>query len=257
MITGTSGNTPTYSTEIVGPFAFAFKVFTEDDVKVVRGGVLQTLNATYTVALNANQETNPGGTFTLDSALVPPETVYAYRNVSPTQGADLQNAGGMYPQVIEDALDRLTMLVQQLSAGVAAAPAPLSNAQMDAYLATVAAVAANVTGAVSPVYFGGTQALHTQHVGSIFVRSGAAACDLTLPDSTNDAVIAGSKVTIINPSGFSSLTIHTDLVYGTNVLYLSPGGTTGTRTLAANGVAHAILYQDIPAKWIIYGTGLT
>lgn len=100
-------------------FAFAFKVFQAADVLVVQtdlSGVetTKTLTTDYTVTLNANQDTNPGGTVTM---IVAPPTGYLLTlgsQVSYTQGMVLTNTGGFFPQVLNDMADRVVILVQQL-----------------------------------------------------------------------------------------------------------------------------------------------
>ena len=102
-------------------FPFTFKVFDADEVLVVReeAGVelVLELSVDYTVALNADQEAAPGGAVTLLAGPLPSgETLTLTSALAPLQPVDLTNQGGFYPRVINSALDRLTILVQQLSA---------------------------------------------------------------------------------------------------------------------------------------------
>lgn len=102
-----------------GPFTFSFKVFATSDLLVVKtntSGVETTLplGTHYTVTLNSNQDSNPGGTVTLLTALAVGEKLTASSQVAQTQGTDLTNQGGFYPEVITTALDKLTILAQQL-----------------------------------------------------------------------------------------------------------------------------------------------
>ena len=100
---------------------FTFKVFTSTDVLAVKAvtatGVetTLTLGTDYTVSLNPNQNANPGGTLTLTAAHATGTTVTLASQVANTQGTDLTNAGGFYPAVINDALDRATIQIQQLA----------------------------------------------------------------------------------------------------------------------------------------------
>ncbi len=102
-------------------FPFTFKVFTAADVLVVQAvtstGVETTLALTtdYTVALNSNQDVSPGGTITMLVAPPTGTTLVATSQVSNLQPLALTNAGGFYPTVLNDALDRLTILAQQLA----------------------------------------------------------------------------------------------------------------------------------------------
>ena len=101
-------------------FAFAFKVFAQADVAVYRTvtstGVVTTLalNTDYTVSLSADQDTNPGGTVTLNTALAAGQTLLIVSAVANTQSTDITNQSGFYPDVINDALDRATVQVQQV-----------------------------------------------------------------------------------------------------------------------------------------------
>lgn len=100
-------------------FAFTFKVFQPADVLVVQtdlSGVetTKTLTADYTVTLNANQDTNPGGTVTMNAAPLSGYLLTLGSQVTYTQGMVLTNTGGFFPQVINDMADRGVILVQQL-----------------------------------------------------------------------------------------------------------------------------------------------
>lgn len=102
-------------------FAFAFKVFSAADVLVVRAdtatGIEATLTLTtdYTVSLNADQDTSPGGTITTTTAPATGQTITLSSDMAYTQPVELTNNGGFYPRVINDALDRLTIGQQQLA----------------------------------------------------------------------------------------------------------------------------------------------
>ena len=101
--------------------AFTFKVFAAADLQVVRlnttTGVetVLTLNSDYTVALNGNQNTNPGGTVTLTVAASATSTVTITSGILNLQPTDLTNQGGFYPEVITDSFDRSTIQIQQMA----------------------------------------------------------------------------------------------------------------------------------------------
>lgn len=103
---------------VVG-FPFAFKVFQASDLLVTStdtSGVQSTLvlSADYSVTLNADQNTSPGGVV---QTLTPLPYLYQLSitsNVPLLQPVSLTNGGGFYPRVIEDEFDRLTILLQQL-----------------------------------------------------------------------------------------------------------------------------------------------
>lgn len=100
-------------------FPFAFKVFSAADMYVVKTDtdleveMALVLNTDYTVSLNADQNASPGGTITLPTALATGFTLTVTSNISPLQQTDLTNQGGFYPSVITNALDKLTILIQQ------------------------------------------------------------------------------------------------------------------------------------------------
>lgn len=103
-------------------FPFTFKVFAVDDVKVVRGEIataaeLELIRGThYSVTLNSNQDTNPGGTVNwIGTPLSSAFTLVIGSKVASTQPANFTNLGRFYPRVLNDALDRLTIVVQQLA----------------------------------------------------------------------------------------------------------------------------------------------
>ena len=102
-------------------FPFAFKVFTAADLFVasslIASGVQTTLalGTDHTVALNANQNSNPGGAVILTAGPL----ADGYRLAISSDLANLQptefiNQGGFYPEVLTASLDRATILVQQL-----------------------------------------------------------------------------------------------------------------------------------------------
>lgn len=103
-------------------FPFSFKVFTVGDVLVVyqdASGIEATLvlDTDYTVTLNGDQDSNPGGTVTYPVAgdpLTVGETLTVTSDVAETQGTELPNGGGWFPKTVERAIDKLTVLVQQL-----------------------------------------------------------------------------------------------------------------------------------------------
>lgn len=112
---------PYVGTGSSGPFSFSFKVFQPSDMLVVKLEVATnietdlTLTTDFTVSLNADQNSNPGGTITLVSPLAVGYKLVISSQVQYTQLTDLQNQGGFYPEVITDALDKLTIQTQQLN----------------------------------------------------------------------------------------------------------------------------------------------
>ena len=73
----------------------------------------------------------------------------------------------------------------------------------------------------------------------------------TIPANGTVAFPVGTAVTFINQNGAGVVTI----AITTDTMRLAGAGTTGSRTLAANGIATAIKVTS--TEWIISGTGLT
>lgn len=100
-------------------FPFLFKVFQASDLEVsltdAAGNVsVLALTTDYTVTLNADQDNNPGGTVTTVAAHESGTYLTLTSQVPETQPVVLTNAGGFYPKVVNDALDRATIQIQQL-----------------------------------------------------------------------------------------------------------------------------------------------
>lgn len=118
------------TTRVAGPFIgagttatfpFTFKVFEATDLYVVTLNVATgqltplALTADYTAALNADQDTDPGGSITLTAGnLAIGLNLVITTDIAQLQGLDLANGGAFYPDVINAALDLLTVLIQQL-----------------------------------------------------------------------------------------------------------------------------------------------
>lgn len=105
-------------------FSFDFKCFARSDIvatlTTILTGVEQTLvlDTDYTVTLNADQDASPGGSVTYNPSGTPMASTMELTLTSAvpeTQATVLTNAGGYFPKVIEHALDRCVVLVQQLA----------------------------------------------------------------------------------------------------------------------------------------------
>ncbi len=111
---------PSQGNGVTTVFPFTFKVFTTADILVTYLDTLAVesvlvLTTNYTVSLNADQNTSPGGSVTL---LVAPATatyITLTSQVTNTQNLSLTNSGGFYPSSINDALDRTVIQIQQLA----------------------------------------------------------------------------------------------------------------------------------------------
>lgn len=111
---------PYSGTGLVDTFAFSFKVFEDSDLFVIETdetSLVETdldLTTDYTVVLNDDQDTNPGGSVVLNDPLASGKSLTIMSLVAYTQPMNLINAGGFYPSVINAALDRSTIQIQQI-----------------------------------------------------------------------------------------------------------------------------------------------
>lgn len=143
---------PFSGNDITTSFPFAFKVFSTADVLVVLADSVGSETdlvegVDYTVTLNANQNANPGGTVNKTTPLVTGEALVITSQVQNLQPTDLTNQGGFYPAVINAALDRATIQIQQLAEQLArSAKLPITRTEdVDALLNDIVVLADNLT----------------------------------------------------------------------------------------------------------------
>lgn len=108
--TGDSANTS---------FAYDFKVFSKDDIKVVHTVTSTGAETVLTVDVDYTVNDVGSATGTIDypisgSPLPATETLTLVRNMTFVQSVDLENQGGYYPETVETVFDRIEMKLQQL-----------------------------------------------------------------------------------------------------------------------------------------------
>ena len=176
-------------------FSFAFKVFTTADVLVVRTDLslletTLTLNTDYSVTLNSNQDANPGGTVTLPSALTTGFLLTLSSQVGALQATDLTNQGGFYPSVLNTALDKLTILVQQLKEQVGrAVKTDISSSITPAQL--IATLTTNAANAVASAASAATSAANA--LASKIAAAASAAAALVSQNSASSSASSASS----------------------------------------------------------------
>jgi|GEM_PF-5511362 len=114
---------PYFGTGAQTVWPFTFKVFAAEDVAVTTTtaqglNTLRVLNTDYSVTLNANQDTSPGGVVTYPlagSPLPPGNRLTIVGDLDYDQPMDLPGGGDFNPVVIENQLDRTVMQIQQLA----------------------------------------------------------------------------------------------------------------------------------------------
>ena len=136
-------------------FPFTFKVFSTADVAVTVNDALGAetvlvLDSDYSVTLNVDQEATPGGTVTYPISGTPLASglkLSITGNVSYEQGTDIPTGGDFNPTILENALDSLSMQIQQLDEAVSrAAVVPVTSPTDAAELsANIDLLATNIT----------------------------------------------------------------------------------------------------------------
>jgi hypothetical protein len=96
-----------------------------------------------------------------------------------------------------------------------------------------------------------TLVLGDANTGILHPSADTTARTWTIPANSSVAFPVGTAVTFINQNSGGTITI----AITTDTMRLAGAGTTGSRTLAANGVATAVKITS--TEWIIVGTGLT
>lgn len=132
-------------------FPFPFKVFSPADVLVVRTDAngtesVLTLNSHYTMRKLTDQNVAPGGAVTLKVPLAVGQTLTLGSQVANLQPVDITNLGGNYPSVINGALDRATVQIQQLAEQVDRAMKAAFSSQAGVSLSMPAPVANRLLG---------------------------------------------------------------------------------------------------------------
>jgi hypothetical protein len=230
-------------------FPFTFKTFAGADVKVIYtdADAVETvlvLDSDYTIALNEDQNANPGGTVSY-STLITGEKLTLLGNVEYTQETDIQNQGGFYPEVIENALDKLTMQVQQVKEQVdRAVKVDASSSVLPTDYLTQASAAANSASASA------SAASASESAALVSANAAAASADdivgfewasswLTGTAYLKNNLVSESGNTYIALSSHTSGTFSTDYGNGLWAIFASKGAAgAGTGDLlAANNLS--------------------
>lgn len=101
-------------------FPFDFRVFAAADVQVTLAddaGVetVQVVSTDYTITVNADQDSDPGGEVTMLTAPATGETLVVTGAVDYNQTLDLPAGGNFSPRAVENAFDRTVIQIQQLA----------------------------------------------------------------------------------------------------------------------------------------------
>ena len=255
--------------DVTTSFPFSFKVFSADDVVVVLtdpAGIETTLTGSgtdYSVTLNADQDTAPGGTVEKISALATDYLLTITSSVPNLQPLDLTNQGGFYPKVINAALDRLTILAQQNAEQIGrSVKVPISSSVTpDSLIAQLTQDAATAAAAASSASASETAAAASE--GAAAGSATAAAASATAADASeaaaaaSESAAAASATTAANMATSASNHAATATTQAGNAATSataaanSATAAAGSATSAANSAtAAATSYDDFDDRYL-------
>lgn len=295
----------TSSVRIAGPFSgngsttafpFAFKVFAASDIVAIQtdtsgNSTTLALTSNYTVSLNSDQDANPGGTITLNAALPTGYSLIATSRLAILQLQKLTNAGNFYPQVVNDALDRLTIICQQLSSSSGRSlqfpitdsssittTLPSSVLRASKFLAfdvsgnPIASAGPNSAGIPVSTFMSAFNSLGDAPTARAYLGAASSASVLTWQSvvSSSFTAVGGcaypvntttAPVTVTLPATPTAgmLVAFDDYAgtFATNSLTINPngapiGGVVSNVTLANNGESVQLVYVDSTKGWLAY-----
>ena len=228
------------STRIAGPytgngsttaFPFSFKVFSTAEVTVVQTNLslvetTLTLGTNYTVALNANQNSNPGGTVNMVAAPASGFLITLTSSLGYTQTLDLTNQGGFYPSTINDALDRATIQIQQLNeqVGRAAKVNISSGTDSTALVNNINTVAANLST---------IQAVNSNQSNINTVSSNSSSINTVSTNNSNISTVA-SNITAVNTAAANIAAIQNASTNASNAASSASAASTSASNAATS-----------------------
>lgn len=109
VISSTNKAGPWIADGVQRQFPFSFYALTKDSISVFAGKTL--LSSGYSISLASNGE---GGTVTFTKAPAKGTRIAVLRTEAIDQRTDIQNNTAFHPEIVENALDKLTMVCQQL-----------------------------------------------------------------------------------------------------------------------------------------------
>ena len=219
-----------------GPFAFAFKIFQPSDMLVVKVNNTTSVETTlvlttdFTVSLNFDQNSNPGGNVTLVAPLASGYNMVMSSQIPYLQETDLTNQGGFYPEVITSSLDNLTIQTQQLKEEVdRSAKLPITSAEdADALVADIVRLAdsaANIDIVANNITSVNTDATYIANINTV-----AGAITNVNAVGTNIANVNTNATNIANINTVAAANTNVNLV-GNNIASVN---TTATNIASIN-----------------------
>lgn len=221
-----------------GPFPYRFPILAAADLRVIRTSptgveTTLTLGSNYTVTGARNQN---GGNVLLTTVLPVGYKIAIQRKMVYTQSVDIRNQAAYLPEVVEEALDRLTMCIQQLSNEMLTF-LPSYSLELPTYTNNDAAVAAGLLdGQLYKTSEGRVMVKFTPSVPTVSIAITPTTASLisgesmqlsaTVLGTTNQAVTWS-----VNGYDGGSSAVGTITGEGGSVTYLSPAARSGTFTI--------------------------
>lgn len=250
-------------------FPFSFKVFAATDVAVMFTSATDVdstlvLNSDYSVTLHGDQDTSPGGSITYPltgSPLAAGEKLTILGAMPYTQPTELPDGGDYRARTVQDALDRLAILVQQIAelTGRTITVSPASGISGGLVLP-------NPSGGALVGWNAGGTALTNVDPNTITTTSAFAdwATDVFNGDgSTTDFVIVGQPVSVDNTDSFVDgvpLTPGVDYTYdqGTKTIsyVVAPSAGTNNVTVRYGQALPSVGLAEITVLGIAGGSGV-
>ena len=198
-------------------FAYTYKIFADAELKVYVGGVLKTLTTHYTVS-GAGGASGGNVTFTAGNIPINLAAVVISRNISKTQVTDYVENDSFPAETHESALDKLTMLVQDVDNSVTADIFRFGESVGDAGVVTITkTVAERGNKLLAFDAAGDLQA--TQEIGTLKGNWGATTAyvvrDLIKDTSNNNIYIC---ITAHTSSGSQPISSNTDVAKWTLIV---------------------------------------
>lgn len=199
---------PYVGNDVSTSFSFAFKVFSSGDVIVVLTNPSEEESILvegddYTVTLNDNQDTSPGGSIEKSSALADGYLLTVTSGMENLQPVEITNLGGFYPSVLNSALDRMTILIQQVSEQVdRAVKTPISSGLTpDELLASIVESDSEAAASASEAAASASDALSHSNDAEASAVASAASVDALADDLASTDLGKGAELVAFVQAG--------------------------------------------------------
>lgn len=230
-------------TEFSVPFKFLSADHLQVELVTVLTGDAEVLSSAAYSVTGAGAETGGTVTYNPGTPISSSYQLYIHRVLPLTQEVDLEREGGFFPEVIEEALDRLTMQIQMIRAELEAAVG-----------GEISAITRNVAGPASSVV--SDFASFNNTTGTLLKNSGYSAADFAAANHTHaDDWTQITKAADLTRASTTTLASDADLTFAmaANSVYLVEA-TLYIESLLTSGFKVGITGPASPTLLICTGT---